>query len=45
MRPQTISDNPSGVTSKNISEIIESVKRAGIIKTVVELRPIGNIKG
>ena len=45
MRLQTISDNPSGFTSKNISEIIELVERAGIIKTVVELRPIGNING
>ncbi|MGH7220665.1 MAG: RtcB family protein [Nitrospiraceae bacterium] len=30
---------------KNISEVVESVERAGITKKVLELRPIGNIKG
>src|SRR5690349_13993694 len=30
---------------KNISEVVETVDRAGITKKVAELRPIGNIKG
>lgn len=34
-----------GFAYKNISEVVESVQRAGITKTVAELRPIGNIKG
>ncbi|HEU5406696.1 MAG TPA: hypothetical protein VFU48_02945 [Nitrospira sp.] len=28
-----------------MSEVVEAVDRAGITKTVAELRPIGNIKG
>ena len=35
----------AGLAYKNISEVVESVERAGITKKVVELRPIGNIKG
>ena len=35
----------AGFAYKNISEVVESVTRAGITKTVAELRPIGNIKG
>ncbi len=35
----------AGLAYKNISEVVESVERAGIIKKVLELRPIGNIKG
>ncbi|KAF4516179.1 hypothetical protein B566_EDAN000418 [Ephemera danica] len=35
----------AGVAYKNISEVVESVERAGITKKVAELRPIGNIKG
>ena len=35
----------AGVAYKNISEVVESVDRAGITKKVAELRPIGNIKG
>ncbi|TKB94410.1 MAG: RtcB family protein [Nitrospira sp.] len=35
----------AGVAYKNISEVVESVDRAGIAKKVAELRPIGNIKG
>lgn len=35
----------AGLAYKNISEVVESVDRAGITKKVVELRPIGNIKG
>lgn len=35
----------AGFAYKNISEVVESVDRAGITKTVAELRPIGNIKG
>jgi tRNA-splicing ligase RtcB (3'-phosphate/5'-hydroxy nucleic acid ligase) len=34
-----------GFAYKNISDVVESVERAGITKTVAELRPIGNIKG
>ena len=34
-----------GFAYKNISEVVEAVNRAGITKTVAELRPIGNIKG
>ena len=34
-----------GFAYKNISEVVDSVQRAGITKTVAELRPIGNIKG
>ena len=30
---------------KNISDVVETVDRAGITKKVAELRPIGNIKG
>ena len=35
----------AGMAYKNISEVVESVDRAGITKKVAELRPIGNIKG
>jgi tRNA-splicing ligase RtcB len=35
----------AGLAYKNISEVVESVDRAGIAKKVLELRPIGNIKG
>jgi tRNA-splicing ligase RtcB len=35
----------AGVAYKNISEVVETVDRAGITKKVAELRPIGNIKG
>jgi len=35
----------AGRAYKNISEVVESVDRAGITKTVAELRPFGNIKG
>jgi tRNA-splicing ligase RtcB len=34
-----------GMAYKNISEVVESVDRAGITKKVAEFRPIGNIKG
>lgn len=35
----------AGFAYKNISEVVEAVDRAGITKTIAELRPIGNIKG
>jgi tRNA-splicing ligase RtcB len=35
----------AGLAYKNISEVVESVDRAGITKKVLELCPIGNIKG
>lgn len=35
----------TGLAYKDISEVVESVDRAGITKKVAELRPIGNIKG
>ena len=35
----------AGLAYKDISEVVESVERAGITKKVLELRPIGNIKG
>jgi tRNA-splicing ligase RtcB len=35
----------AGLAYKNISEVVESVDRAGITRKVLELRPIGNIKG
>jgi tRNA-splicing ligase RtcB len=35
----------AGLAYKNISEVVESVDRAGITRKVAELRPIGNIKG
>ncbi len=35
----------AGFAYKDISEVVESVDRAGITKKVAELRPIGNIKG
>lgn len=35
----------AGFAYKNISEVVETVDRAGITKPVAELRPIGNIKG
>jgi len=35
----------AGFAYKDISEVVETVDRAGITKKVAELRPIGNIKG
>jgi tRNA-splicing ligase RtcB len=35
----------AGFAYKKISDVVESVVRAGITKTVAELLPIGNIKG
>jgi len=35
----------AGFAYKNISEVVETVDRAGITRKVAELRPIGNIKG
>ncbi len=35
----------AGLAYKNISEVVETVDRAGITKKVAELKPIGNIKG
>ena len=35
----------AGFAYKNIADVVETVDRAGITKTVAELRPIGNIKG
>jgi tRNA-splicing ligase RtcB len=35
----------AGLAYKNISDVVESVDRAGITKKVAEFRPIGNIKG
>ena len=35
----------AGLAYKDISKVVESVDRAGIAKKVLELRPIGNIKG
>jgi tRNA-splicing ligase RtcB len=35
----------AGLAYKEISEVVESVERAGIAKKVAELHPIGNIKG
>lgn len=35
----------AGFACKNISDVIEVVGRAGITKTVAELKPIDNIKG
>ena len=35
----------AGFAYKNLSEVVETVDRAGITKKVAELRPIGNIKG
>jgi tRNA-splicing ligase RtcB len=35
----------AGLAYKNISDVVESVGRAGIAKKVAEMRPIGNIKG
>jgi tRNA-splicing ligase RtcB len=35
----------AGLAYKNISDVIESVDRAGISRKVAALRPIGNIKG
>lgn len=35
----------AGFAYKNISEVVETVDRAGITKPVAELQPIGNIKG
>jgi tRNA-splicing ligase RtcB len=34
-----------GFAYKNISDVVETVDRAGITKKVAELRPIGNLKG
>lgn len=35
----------AGFAYKDISQVVETVDRAGITKKVAELRPIGNIKG
>ncbi len=35
----------AGLAYKDISEVVETMSRAGISKKVVALRPIGNIKG
>ncbi len=35
----------AGFAYKNISDVVDTVDRAGITKKVAELRPIGNIKG
>jgi tRNA-splicing ligase RtcB len=35
----------AGVAYKDISQVVETMHRAGISKKVVALRPIGNIKG
>jgi tRNA-splicing ligase RtcB len=35
----------AGIAYKNISEVVEAVDRAGISRKVIELKPIGNIKG
>jgi tRNA-splicing ligase RtcB len=35
----------AGIAYKNISDVVETMERAGISKPVVALRPIGNIKG
>ncbi len=35
----------AGFAYKNISDVVETVDRAGITKKVAELRPLGNIKG
>ncbi len=35
----------AGLAHKNISDVVETVDRAGITKKVAELGPIGNIKG
>lgn len=35
----------AGFAYKNISEVVDAVDRAGISRKVIELRPIGNIKG
>jgi tRNA-splicing ligase RtcB len=35
----------AGFAYKNISEVVETVEKAGITNKVAELRPIGNIKG
>ena len=35
----------AGIAYKDISEVVETMDRAGISKKVVALRPVGNIKG
>ena len=35
----------AGFAYKNISDVVDTVERAGITKKVAELKPIGNIKG
>jgi tRNA-splicing ligase RtcB len=35
----------AGFAYKNISEVVETMELAGISRKVVELKPIGNIKG
>lgn len=35
----------AGLAYKNISDVIETMEKAGVSKKVVSLRPIGNIKG
>ncbi len=35
----------AGIAYKNISEVVDTMHRAGISKKVLQLRPIGNVKG
>jgi len=35
----------AGIAYKNISDVVETMERAGITRRVVALRPIGNMKG
>ena len=35
----------AGMAYKDISQVVETMDRAGISKKVVALRPIGNVKG
>jgi len=35
----------AGAAYKNISEVVDTMHDAGVSKKVVQLRPIGNIKG
>jgi len=35
----------AGFAYKDISEVVDTMERAGVSKKVVALRPIGNVKG
>ena len=35
----------AGIAYKNINEVVETLAIAGISKPVVQLKPIGNVKG